>query len=154
MKKTEKLTLIFHSVMFPAYCAYCTPCSSSLWKGKCQYPSSIHSVDGRRRDPNASCPSSKGEEGASICEKYHTSLPEYGGLETHPDGGPSGSHQGLVYLPKLHPVTGASDGYSHPVTGSKRLNKKPPLRTTQPDTTGRVGGSQGIRFLKEGTPVS
>ncbi len=60
----------------------------------------------------------------------------------HSDGGPSGRHQGLVYFPKLHPMTGASDDQSPPVTGSGRVNKKTHIRTTQPDTDGRVGGSQ------------
>ncbi len=58
-------------------------------------------------------------------------------------GGPSGRHQELVYLPKLHPMSGTSDSEIHPVTGSERVNKMPHIRTTQPDTVERVGGSQG-----------
>ncbi len=65
---------------------------------------------------DTSCPSSYGEEGDNICEEYHTSLPEHGGLAAHPDGGTSGRHQGLVYFPKLHPMTGTSDGQNPPVT--------------------------------------
>ncbi len=87
--------------------------------------------------------------GASSCEKYHTSLPEYGGLETHPDGGPSGRHQELVYLPKLHPVARASDSQSHPVRELIRsLIYEPPSPIL-------LEGLEEVKgLLKEGTPVS
>ena len=70
-----------------------------------------------------------------------TSVPEPGGLEAHPGGGPSGRCQRLGYLLRIHPVAGATGGQSHPVARSGRANKKTHLRTIQPDIAGRTGGS-------------
>jgi hypothetical protein len=93
--------------------------------GSDENTSPTHSTDGRRRFPNAPCPRAESEEGVSICEEYHTRLPEHGGLETYSDRGSSGSHQGLVYFPKLHPMTGATDDQRHTVTGSGGVGIKP-----------------------------
>ena len=102
-----------------------------------------HSSDGRRRYPNAPCPCTESKEGASICEEYHTRLPEHGGLEAHSDRVPARRHRGLVYFPELHPMAGATDDQSYTVIGSGGVGKKPHIRTSYPITNGRFGGNQG-----------
>jgi hypothetical protein len=69
-----------------------------------------HPADGRRWGPDASHPSPLCKEGASVCEEHYTSISELSGLETHPGGGPSGRFQRLGYLPRIHPVSGATSG--------------------------------------------
>jgi hypothetical protein len=72
-----------------------------------------HSADGRRRSPNASCPCTESEEGASIGEGHSTRIPQHGGLEAHPDRVLAGNYQELAHFPRLHPMAAATINQSY-----------------------------------------
>jgi hypothetical protein len=74
----------------------------SFVPGSVENTSPPHLADGRRRYPNAPCPCTESEEGASISEEYYTRIPQHGGLEAHPYRGPAERHRGLVHFPRLY----------------------------------------------------
>jgi hypothetical protein len=81
----------------------------SFVPGSVENTSPPHFADGRRRYPNAPCPCTESEEGASISEEYYTRIPQHGGLEAHPYRGTAGRHRRLVHFPRLYSMTRATD---------------------------------------------